>query len=322
MQSRLAFAVSEAESDWSYGRVFKSWSVVLRAELIGLKDLISRLHDFDQIVMDDFHAVEFTSRHPKLGATSRVVPYAQTLLGLNLLRQGKKRFAYRVAETIPFELIARNYALRLRNFDLVVANSIGTAKLLHQLYNIYPHRVAYPGIDESLFRATRPKKSQLLVYCSAPYLPWYNDPVDLEATRLVVREAKKRGWETHSFGQTISGVPELVQHPGVSTNDLIDLYSSSLVTLTPQMNELFGLVPVESMFCGTPVISTYLHEAVRAGHNGFVLNKKQAGIQLDHLASLEPPLVRDSVSRFSIDETAHAMGEILGDERGKFKSRS
>jgi len=65
-----------------------------------------------------------------------------------------------------------------------------------------------------------------------------------------------------AFGSKLSYVPrELRYHKNiellgrVSDEELIELYSSALFTVFPFTNEEFGYIPVESMACGTPVLT-------------------------------------------------------------------
>jgi phosphatidylinositol alpha-mannosyltransferase len=53
-----------------------------------------------------------------------------------------------------------------------------------------------------------------------------------------------------------SAVRDLVRVMGVGTPDsLVDLYGSAWVTVLPAENEAFGLVLVESLACGTPIVT-------------------------------------------------------------------
>ena len=56
--------------------------------------------------------------------------------------------------------------------------------------------------------------------------------------------------------------------------DLINEYNSALVTVLPSLSEIFPLVMLESMACGTPVICTDvggMPEIVEDGENGFIV---------------------------------------------------
>lgn len=72
-----------------------------------------------------------------------------------------------------------------------------------------------------------------------------------------------------AFGSKAPYIPKcLLKHPNieflgrVSDEELIDLYSNVLFTLFTFTHEPFGYVPVESMACGTPVL-TYNRQGPR-----------------------------------------------------------
>ena len=310
----VLFFIKKEETKWSYGRLFTNWANVLNMELIEDMKRIehaSKLVDF--IIADDTLSITIAKRYQDL--TPKIIPYAQTLFGLNLLRKGKKGVVRRAASIFPFYITSREYVANMKKFNMIFANSIGTSSLLHHLYNIYASYVVYPGIDDNKFRPTVSKKKQVLIYASAPYLPDIFDPIDLDATKKFVNASKELGYEIHSFGRELPFNANIIQHVNVSTQEVIDLYSSSVVTFTPQPLELFGLVPVESMFCGTPVISTYYHEALKIGVNGEVFNSKNILNSIRLISELDSTSVRSSVQNFNLNKSAKNLLNVLSNLR-------
>lgn len=75
--------------------------------------------------------------------------------------------------------------------------------------------------------------------------------------------------------------------PEVDEHQIIDFYQNARVVLTPlKWNEPFGLVPVESLACGTPVVG-YMNggqkETLKDGVTGFCINEKNDENNLDFI---------------------------------------
>ena len=306
---RVAFYVEKAESDWSYGRLFLEWAKILNFDII---DQISHLNDdYQFIISDDTLSIRISKEIPSI--RNKILPYAQTLFGLNMLRKGKKGLIRRAGSLFPFYLTSTWYVKEMRSFDIILSNSIGTSSLLHHLYNLYSDYIAYPGINNNVFKPLSSKKNQVLIYSSAPYLPEIFDPIDVQATKNFISVAKTLGYEVHSFGRKLPFDTDIIQHINIGRDDLIKLYSSSVVTFTPQPVELFGLVPVESMFCGTPVISTYFHEAIDVDANGYVYNSKKLDKIIEKVSSFKKNEVIQSVERFSLTKSSQNLIRILNE---------
>ena len=83
---KVAFYIEKKEEDWSYGRLFYNWAKMLNCKVV---TRMSDLDDgYDFIISDDTLSIKISNKVPKL--TNKIIPYAQTLFGLNMLRSGKK----------------------------------------------------------------------------------------------------------------------------------------------------------------------------------------------------------------------------------------
>jgi glycosyltransferase involved in cell wall biosynthesis len=78
----------------------------------------------------------------------------------------------------------------------------------------------------------------------------------------VVKQIADKGVKIKAFGSKMPIFQKgLARHPNieflgrVSTDELVDVYSNALFTLFPFTHEPFGYVPLESMACGTPVLT-------------------------------------------------------------------
>jgi len=131
-----------------------------------------------------------------------------------------------------------------------ISNSFFTKKL-YESWGMKVDDVIYPPLDTSLFKpsTSRPSEDYVLVYLGVR---------SKETNLKVVKELVKRGVKVKAFGR-LDNVPNLgdnFEHLGfVSEKELVELYSNALFTLFLFTHEPFGYIPIESMACGTPVLT-------------------------------------------------------------------
>jgi glycosyltransferase involved in cell wall biosynthesis len=133
----------------------------------------------------------------------------------------------------------------------VIANSKFCASLYQKL-GVKVNTVIYPPIDCKIFhpRSASPSSDYVLTYFGK------------EVKFSVVKAVADLGIKIKAFGAKLPFQPKfLMGHPNINflgkvpIDELVDLYSNALFTLFPFTNEPFGYVPVESMACGTPVLT-------------------------------------------------------------------
>jgi glycosyltransferase involved in cell wall biosynthesis len=313
MKQKVCFYVHKEHEKiafWSYVKVFTNFSECIGGKIVNEETLEERIDGCDFIIADDWDAIELSSSLGRNSA-SIIIPYAQTLYGLNTLRSGKKGIKRTIGSFLPLHFISKNYVSKMKMFTAIFANSMGTASLLHHLYNLYPTYVLNPGLNPNIYKPTTKKEDKILIFGSSPYLSSTIDPVDMTAVNFIIKEAKKRDLEVHVFGRKIESDREIINHEFIPDEELIKLYSSSLITFTPQPFELFGLVPVESALCGTPVISTYYHDALVPGVNGFVFHPQHISVQFDRAMNLERDIIIQSVDKFTTSKTCSLLNDYL-----------
>jgi glycosyltransferase involved in cell wall biosynthesis len=139
--------------------------------------------------------------------------------------------------------------------------------------------VIYPPIDCEIFHpsTSNPSSDYVLTYFGK------------ETKFSVIKAAVDLGVKIRAFGSKVPFVKKnMLNHPNieflgrVSTKELVDLYSNASFTFFPFTHEPFGYVPLESMACGTPVLTYDLQgpgEYVNDGKVGWLANSDNEIIQ-------------------------------------------
>jgi glycosyltransferase involved in cell wall biosynthesis len=113
--------------------------------------------------------------------------------------------------------------------------------------------------------------------------------------------------------------PKLVYHGGKPRAQCPAFFSmaKALLHLNFVYREPFGLSPIESMACGTPVISGELgamRETVKHGETGFLVRTTEEVEELvksDAVATIKPERCREWASQFSIQRMGERYDELV-----------
>lgn len=150
----------------------------------------------------------------------------------------------------------------IKNLDIILSCSKWQASLLSYMIGCDVQGVVYPPIDTEQFKP--PKRGQRENYCLSVGSSRdirFRDIRKVAESIKVVRCGSEKIKNTLNLGQ-------------VSFDKLTELYSRAKLTLYPTLLEQFGYVPVESMACGTPVL-TYAWqgpgETVEDGRTGWLV---------------------------------------------------
>lgn len=156
-------------------------------------------------------------------------------------------FSKNVVERADEDLINRISGITSR----FIANSKFCASL-YSTYGVKVHDVIYPPLDCQIFRPSTSKPSSNYV------LTYFGKETEFSTLKRVADS----GVKIKAFGSKAPFIrKELTKHLNieflgrVSTKELVDLYSNALFTLFPFNHEPFGYIPLESMACGTPVLT-------------------------------------------------------------------
>ena len=163
------------------------------------------------------------------------------------------RMVYYLA-SFPLRSMETKFIRRLRESSKVfIANSNFCASMYRQV-GIIVDKVVYPPLDCNLFKpsSSKPKEDYVLTH-----LGIYGK----EGRFPIIKAIADLGVQLKIFGKIYYAPKALLNHPNItflgeiSEEELIDAYSNALYTLCAFSHEPFGYIPVESMACGTPVLT-------------------------------------------------------------------
>ena len=198
----------------------------------------------------------------------------------------------------------------VRRSDAVVTFTNDESALLHALLGLAPHRVhAVPmGVDAALF-APQPRaaarralgvgeRERVALYVGR-IEPYKGTDVLVRALSLLPKQGSvcllvvggsegERSVDWLREEARASGVSGLVDWRGaVPQGALPAYYAAADVCVVPSLHETFGLVALEAMACGTPVVASDaggLRELVRHGEDGLLCKPGDAAALAEALA--------------------------------------
>ncbi len=188
---------------------------------------------------------------------------------------------------IRFALFFFGRSVRKRDkrlLDYLIGNTkrvITNASYLSSFYESMGYKadgIIYTMKDFSEFKPRlEGEKSSVLTYIGKE--------TDIEPILALAR----RGVKIKGFGGkvpigiSLSAIRDTIEYLGyVTTDQLIALYSSALFTAFPFTEEPFGYVPIESMACGTPVLSYNKQgpaETIIDGKTGWLVSSREEFIE-------------------------------------------
>lgn len=210
-------------------------------------------------------------------------------------------YGYRLMEKVGFlkniyEELTRFHRKRIdrhnvRSATFTLASCYHIRERMIEAYDVFP-KVSYLGVDQTVFRPLPISKINEIIFVGSKTRADGYDLVE-KALKLLPSSLKPRlnlvAWTKENRKR-------------LSEKDLVLNYNRSLATLCTSRLETFGLVPLESMACGTPVIATKVgghRETVLDGKAGFLVDFDPEEIAEKIKIFLEKPLVAIQMGKFS-----------------------
>ncbi|MDO8660117.1 MAG: glycosyltransferase family 4 protein [Candidatus Parcubacteria bacterium] len=163
-----------------------------------------------------------------------------------------------------------------RSAMFTLAISLFGREYMIHAFDLYP-KISYLGVDQKFFKPLkRKKKNQVLFVAEKEYIYGY----DLAEVAIKLIPEHSRPILKVVFGTK--------KDQRISDEELVKMYNDSLVTLSLSRFDTFGLVPLESMACGTPVIALNV-----AGYRETIINGK-TGFNVD----FDPQEIAEKISLF------------------------
>ena len=260
---------------------------------------------------------------------------------------GEVKNRARVSEEEPGERIRRERELA-SSADAIITASGHEQDLLARYYDADPARmVSIPcGVDTDRFRPRDRAESRraLGLERDRPVLLWVGRLEKLKGVDILIDALAQLedpealllvvGGDEHGSAlraeleaqARAAGVGRSVRFTGAVPHDELPLwYSAADVCVVPSYYESFGLVAVEAMACGTPVVASRvggLVSTVTDGVNGYLIpwrcpepfaEKLETLIRNPELRANFARAARESVQRFRWDEIARRMEALYAE---------
>ena len=175
--------------------------------------------------------------------------------------QGMKRWVSVIGSLFLGDWVERLDKKLVRKNDLIFMNSGFTKKRLDKIYGLKNTIVSYPPLDPRFDNPSKKKMKDKFVFSSSRIIPdkkyeWLIESMNLMKHKLPLYLA---GSVEDNYKKSLLDLAsqkkvEIKFLGRLNTEEIKDYYTNAQVFAYPTPEEDFGLVPVESMACGTPVV--------------------------------------------------------------------
>lgn len=215
--------------------------------------------------------------------------------------------------------------------DRIVCNSKFTASLFQNAYRRNIEEVLYPGVDLNFFVSQKTKKKYLFMISRLTKFKNVHVAIEAMATLLHKEYELIIGGDGEEKENLVGlskklGIEDSVRFIGpVPFEQLPKFYGEAKLVLFLSSEEPFGMVPIEALACGTPVIganSGGLKETIEHNHNGILLDNLTPGnlqVAIDDLLAdsgrfrLLQQHARKSAEKFGWEQHVKKLGQIFDD---------
>lgn len=216
------------------------------------KDIKSRKYDYVFVHPSKFTQAPFLLRHLK----NKCIYYCQEPLRIvydeHLSNLSFVRFHKRLYEFLIRQIRKRIDLKNIKSASVVLANSNFSKSLIEKSYGIKA-KVCYLGVDTNIFKPFDVKKTYDVLFIGNK-----DKGYDLLVGALQFFKKKPK-------------IKTIFREKGQSMTDkeLALTYNKSKILVALNQNEPFGLIPLEAMACGVPVIAID-----KGGYKESIINNK------------------------------------------------
>ena len=261
------------------GRLFFLYRVWKKSKEIAL-EINSVDYDVAFVLQDDAFNSPFVLRYLKI----RSLYFCQEPLA-------KAKEPHYSLNRGPLEKLIRNLMIAVlsridrsnaRCATMICSNSLYSTENIYRWYGIYP-RLNYLGVDTNLFRPMHLDREPVVLYVGSLLPSKGCDFIVKSIATLEVKPAVR--FMCHvSDSKYEEELIELAKDLNVSISfdylphqhELVKAYNTAYLTVFASLLEPLGLVPLESMACGTPVVGIAeagIRETIRHDINGLLTER-------------------------------------------------
>jgi glycosyltransferase involved in cell wall biosynthesis len=208
-------------------------------------------------------------------------------------------------------MVAHISKVNVQHASLVLTNSYYTREYIYKVYGVLA-KVIYPGVDLSRFKPMNMKRKPYVMSVGGiEENKGFADivhalariPADKRPSLTIV--AGRR--QPRIYNELVASAKEknvaLSILENISDDELITLYNEATAVIFAPLMEPFGLVALESMSCGTPVIGIReagLRESIIDGETGILVDRDEEELANAILMLIESEELQDRLSRNAV----------------------
>jgi len=242
-------------------RDFKNYVVLPFLSNKIANDIDSRNYDIVLVHADAFTQAPFVLRYLKTPTLYFCQEYLRMVYEKELaIDKNLKGIKY------LYELLTRKLRkivdrINIESATSILSNSGFTKRNIKRVFNLKDVTVCHLGVDTDVFKKRGKEKGKYLLFIGdKDFINGYG----------IVKYLQKKGLKVKTFGIR-KGKPQI-------SNDkkLAEIYSRALLTICVSYNEPFGLAPIESMACETPVVAVDeggYKETIVDGKTGYLVRR-------------------------------------------------
>lgn len=253
------------------------------------KDIDNKKYDIVLVHTDISTQAPFLLRYLKTKSAYFCLEPLRNVYEYSLRLKDKVSFLNTLYENINRLIrknIDRNNTLSANN---ILALSLFGRERIIAAYDLYP-KISYLGVDTNKFRPKKIKKRNQVFFVAEKQTIYGYDLAE-KAMSLIPKnirpDFKIVSWKKNNSER-------------LSDGELVDLYNQSIVTLSLSRFDTFGLVPLESMACGVPVIALNVagyRETIKNNITGFLTDFSAQEIADKIIYLINNPNKREEMGR-------------------------